>query len=198
MLLPQFSTFSIEAGVDEAGRGCLAGPVVAAAVILPVDFDCPMLNDSKQLSHKARVEAKEIIEKQAIAFYIAEVSAERIDEINILQATFEAMHLAINGLSVTPEYLAIDGNRFRKHDIPHTSIIKGDGKYQHIAAASVLAKTYRDKLMEEWDTRFPVYDWKNNKGYPTLSHKKAIALHGHSPFHRLTFRWQLSEDWTLF
>lgn len=198
MLLSKYSSFSLEAGVDEAGRGCLAGPVVAAAVILPDDFDCPILNDSKQLSHALRLKAREIIEKQALAYSIAAVSAEKIDEINILQATFEAMHLAINGLSIAPEYLAIDGNRFRKHEIPHTAIVKGDAKYQHIAAASVLAKTYRDALMEEWDSRFPAYDWKNNKGYPTIAHKKAIALHGHTPFHRLTFRWQLREDWTLF
>lgn len=198
MLLPKYATFSLEAGVDEAGRGCLAGPVVAAAVILPDDFACAFLNDSKQLSHKIRMQAREIIMEQALSYCVAEVSAERIDEINILQATFEAMHLAIDGLHITPEYLAIDGNRFKKHTIPHTSIIKGDAKYQHIAAASILAKTHRDLLMEEWDALFPQYDWKKNKGYPTLAHKKAIALHGHSPFHRLTFRWQLSEDWTLF
>ncbi len=187
-LAKSFSDGSIEAGCDEAGRGCLAGPVVAAAVILPKDFHHDLLNDSKQTTHKQREILKDYIIEHALAYSIGMVDNTTIDEINILNASFKAMHLAIDSLSITPELLLIDGNRFKPYQsIPHRCIIGGDGKYQSIAAASILAKTHRDELMTDFHTAFPLYNWKKNKGYPTLEHKKAVYLHGTTPYHRMTF-----------
>lgn len=178
----------LEAGCDEAGRGCLAGPVVAAAVILTKPIEG--LNDSKQLTPKKRNELRIIIEKEAFAFAIAIVSPERIDEVNILNASIEAMHLALDKLPQTPEHILIDGNRFTSYkSINYTTIIKGDCKFQSIAAASVLAKTYRDDIMESLDQEFPAYNWKKNKGYPTKEHRKGILLIGTSIHHRKTFRF---------
>jgi len=183
----------IEAGCDEAGRGCLAGPVVAAAVILPDNFENQLLNDSKKLSEKQRYQLRPVIEEQALAYGVGIVSHTEIDEINILNASFLAMHRAVEQLKMTPEHLLIDGNRFKPYrQIAHTCIIKGDGKLLPIAAASILAKTYRDDLMTELHTRFPNYAWNNNKGYPTVAHRKAIAQYGVSPHHRMSFR--LLED----
>ncbi len=188
MLLPYLQKDRIECGCDEAGRGCLAGPVFAAAVILPIDFLSEELNDSKQLSEKQRYALRPIIEKHAIAFGVGIVSAGEIDEINILNASFLAMHRAIERLGIVPEHLLIDGNKFRnKTDIPHTCIIKGDGKYLSIAAASILAKTYRDDYMNELHKEYPFYDWNSNKGYPTKKHRAAIREHGTTPYHRMTF-----------
>lgn len=179
----------IEAGCDEAGRGCLAGPVFAAAVILPHDFRHNELNDSKQLSQKKREKLRLEIEKEAISWAIGFCSPEEIDNINILNASFLAMHRAVEKLSKLPGHLLIDGNRFRPFPgIPHTCIVKGDGKYLSIAAASVLAKTYRDDLMEKLHIEYPNYFWNSNKGYPTLSHRKAIIKHGITEYHRKTFR----------
>jgi len=178
----------IEAGCDEAGRGCLAGPVVAAAVILKKDADYPELNDSKQLTEKKRMQLREVIMAEALTYGIGIVTAEEIDKINILNASFLAMHRALDELKLQPQILLIDGNRFKPyHDIKHVCIVGGDAKYQSIAAASILAKTTRDMLMEQYDEQFPVYNWKKNKGYPTLEHKRAIAEHGISPLHRKTF-----------
>lgn len=178
----------IEAGCDEAGRGCLAGPVFAAAVILPEDFVCDKLNDSKQLSEKERYILRPLIEEKAIAWAVGMADHAEIDDINILNASFLAMHRAIALLKVRPQHLLIDGNRFRKYeDIPHTCVVKGDGKLLPIAAASVLAKTYRDDYMLELHTRFPEYSWNRNKGYPTRQHREAIARHGVTPYHRLSF-----------
>lgn len=177
-----------EAGCDEAGRGCLAGPVFAAAVILPRDYHHPILNDSKQLTGKQREQLRVEIEKEAIAWAVAEVSNEEIDEINILNASYKAMHKAIAMLKVKPGLLLIDGNRFKAfEDIPHQCIIKGDAKYYSIAAASVLAKTYRDDFMMSISAHYPQYAWEKNKGYPTATHCKAYLLHGPTPFHRKTF-----------
>jgi ribonuclease HII len=188
-LLPFLDENLLEAGCDEAGRGCLAGPVFAAAVILPKDFSHPDLNDSKKMSEKNRVALRDIIETAAIAWCVAAVSPLEIDEINILNASFLAMHRAVDGLSIRPESLLIDGNRFRKYqDLPHHCIIKGDGKYYAIAAASVLAKTYRDDYMDNLHQQFPDYQWIKNKGYPTLAHRKAIKAIGTTEHHRLTFR----------
>jgi len=188
MLKKFYSKKLIEAGCDEAGRGCFAGPVFAAAVILPRDFEDDLLNDSKQLTAKQRNTLREIIENEASAWSVAKVDNIEIDEINILNASFLAMHKAINKLKITPKLLLIDGNRFNKYKtIPHKCIIKGDGKYLSIAAASVLAKTHRDEFMLNLDKEFPYYDWKNNKGYPTPKHKQAIAKHGISPYHRKSF-----------
>lgn len=188
MLKKFYSKKLIEAGCDEAGRGCFAGPVFAAAVILPKDFEDDILNDSKQLTVKQRNTLREIIEKEASAWAVASVDNIEIDEINILNASFLAMHKAINKLKITPKLLLIDGNRFNKYkNIPHKCIIKGDGKYLSIAAASVLAKTHRDEFMINLDDKFPDYDWKNNKGYPTPKHKQAIAKHSISPYHRKSF-----------
>ena len=192
MLLPYYQENTIEAGCDEAGRGCLAGPVVAAAVILPQGFTHAWLNDSKQLSEKKRKELRVIIEKEALAYSVAYVDHQKIDEINILNASFLAMHQAIDGLSQKPELLLIDGNRFTKHIIPNVCIVKGDSKYLSIAAASILAKTYRDDFMEELDLKYPEYNWKKNKGYPTLDHRIAIENHGSTPFHRKTFNVKAS------
>ncbi len=188
MLQSKFSDKYIEAGVDEAGRGCLAGPVVAAAVILPDDYSHELLNDSKQLSESKRYELREIVEKDALAWAVAEASNTEIDEINILNASFLAMHRAIDQLDVDPELLLIDGNRFKKHDrIPHECIIKGDGKFLSIAAASILAKTYRDDLMKNLAKEFPDYGWERNAGYPTKQHRAAIKKFGVNDHHRLSF-----------
>ena len=189
MLLPYYkSEETIECGIDEAGRGCLCGPVVAAAVILPKGFSNDMLNDSKQLSHKKRRELREIIEREALAFEVGFVDNCEIDEINILNASFLAMTRAAEKLKTRPEILLIDGNRFRSTiDIPHVCIVKGDTKYQSIAAASILAKTYRDDFMEELAKEYPNYDFQKNKGYPTKFHREAIKSHGITPFHRLSF-----------
>lgn len=178
----------IEAGCDEAGRGCLAGPVVAAAVILPKKFKHALLDDSKKMSEKDRELLAPIIQNEAVAFGIGVVSHIEIDEINILNASFLAMHRAIESLKTHPEHLLIDGNRFKKYkDIPHTCIIKGDGKFQSIAAASVLAKVFRDKLMFELHQKYPQYCWNDNKGYPTAKHRDAIRTHGTTEFHRKSF-----------
>ncbi|MBC8265601.1 MAG: ribonuclease HII [Flavobacteriales bacterium] len=188
MLKNSFSN-KIEAGCDEAGRGCLAGPVVAASVILPKSFKHPLLNDSKQLSKKNRNILEKVIKKEAIAWGIGIIWNEEIDKINILNASIKAMHLAINKLKTKPELLLIDGNRFHAFkDIAHKCIIKGDAKYTSIAAASVLAKTYRDKLMQELHQEFPLFDWKNNKGYPTKIHRQSIVNYGSTKYHRKSFK----------
>ena len=189
MLLPFYKSNVIEAGCDEAGRGCLSGAVFAAAVILPTDFFCEKLTDSKQLTEKQRYALRPIIEKEAIDWKIGIVSPQEIDEINILNASFLAMHRAIAALQTRPQQLIIDGNRFKKYeDIPHQCIVKGDGKYLSIAAASILAKTYRDDYMAELHEEFPQYDWLQNKGYPTKKHRACIQEFGVSPHHRVTFR----------
>lgn len=192
MLLKRFTEKAIEAGCDEAGRGCLAGPVFAAAVILPGDFENEMLNDSKQLSERKRDTLRKIIEKEALAWAVASVSPEEIDEINILNASFLAMHRAVSMLKVKPEFLLIDGNRFKPYEnIPHQCVVKGDGKYLSIAAASVLAKTHRDEYMMKIHEDFPQYGWNKNKGYPTKQHKQAILKTGLSPHHRTTFNYHI-------
>ena len=197
MLQPYLVEGRIEAGCDEAGRGCLAGPVTAAAVILPPDFHNELLNDSKQLTERQRDKLRPIIESEAVAWAEAMVSPKEIDRINILRASITAMHRAIDALTVRPEALLIDGNRFYPyHDIPHTTIVKGDGKMMSIAAASVLAKTHRDEFMRNLATEFPQYGWDRNKGYPTRDHRAAIAAYGPTPHHRMTF--QLLEQPTLF
>lgn len=179
----------LEAGCDEAGRGCLAGPVFAAAVILPKNFHHPLLNDSKQLNDKQRKELRPIIEEKAIAWAVGSLTVEEIDEINILWASFAAMHRAIKQLNVLPQHLLIDGNRFTPYDgIPHTCIIEGDAKYRNIAAASILAKTYRDDYMDALHEQFPHYQWITNKGYATKVHRDAILVHGITDHHRKTFR----------
>lgn len=189
MTLKKYYTLhKIEAGCDEAGRGCLAGPVFAAAVVLPHQFKHPLLNDSKQLTEKQRYLLRPIIEQKAITWSVAQVGHTEIDTINILNASFKAMHIAISKLSTTPELLLIDGNRFKAYNnIPHVCIIKGDSLYQSIAAASVLAKTYRDDFMDELHGQFPYYDWKKNKGYPTIKHREAIRQYGASAYHRKSF-----------
>lgn len=188
-LPPCFSRGVLEAGCDEAGRGCLAGPVYAAAVILPDDFSHPWLNDSKKLSEKRRMELRRVIMDCAVAWAIARVDADEIDRINILQASIEAMHRALDGLAVTPGAVIVDGNRFRQwRDVVCTTFVKGDGRFANIAAASILAKTERDLFMTALSTEFPQYGWAVNKGYPTADHRAAIATHGPSPYHRMTFR----------
>lgn len=188
MLLPFLKANIIEAGCDEAGRGCLAGPVYAAAVILPSDFKNELLNDSKQLTEKQRYALRPIIEKEASAWAVGVVDNREIDQINILAASILAMHRAIDGLKLRPEHLIIDGNRFKPyHDIPYTTIVKGDGKMMSIAAASVLAKTYRDDFMNRISAEYPQYDWLSNKGYPTVKHRSAIKQYGTTPYHRLSF-----------
>ncbi len=188
MLLPYLHPGVLEAGCDEAGRGCLAGAVYAAAVILPPDFKNEQLNDSKQLSERWRYALREVIEHEALAWAVGVVSPEEIDCLNILNASFLAMHRAIDGLQLRPQHLLIDGNRFAKYpDVPHTVIVKGDGKYLSIAAASVLAKTYRDDYMRALHAEYPAYGWDRNKGYPTKEHRAAIRAHGITPYHRLTF-----------
>lgn len=188
MLPNSFQSELREAGCDEAGRGCLAGSVFAAAVILPPDFHHPWLNDSKQMTERRRNELRSIIEREALAWSVMAVSAERIDKINILNASIEGMNLAIKDLSLAPEFIVIDGNRFHTDlDIPYRTIVKGDGKYANIAAASVLAKTHRDEYMMRLDAEYPMYGWAKNKGYPTREHRLAIREHGLTPYHRLSF-----------
>ena len=179
----------LEAGTDEAGRGCLSGPVVAAAVILPDDFEHPLLNDSKQLTEKQRELLRPFIEKNALAYGVSYINELKIDEINILQASILAMHTAIEKLSVTPEHIIVDGNKFKNYkEIPHETIVKGDAKYVSIAAASVLAKTYRDEYMEKIHQEFPMYNWQKNKGYPTKEHRNGIREFGITKYHRKTFK----------
>lgn len=188
MLETTFQREFIEAGCDEAGRGCLAGSVFAAAVILPPDFHHPLLNDSKQMTERRRNELRQIIEREALAWSVQEVTAERIDQINILNASIEGMNLALKALSIKPEFIVIDGNRFKTDlETPYRTIIKGDGKYANIAAASVLAKTHRDEYMMRLAEEYPMYGWSKNKGYPTREHRLAIREHGLSPYHRLSF-----------
>ena len=189
MLKQNYSGFSLEAGTDEAGRGCLSGPVVAAAVILPLDFSHPFLNDSKQLSKKKRDELRPIIEENALAFGVSFVWQEEVDEINVLQASITGMHRSICLLNLTPEFIIVDGNKFRKYKkIPHQTIVKGDAKYLSIAAASVLAKTYRDDYMQKIHIELPMYNWKKNKGYPTKEHRASIREFGVTKYHRKTFK----------
>jgi len=188
MLLNCYQEEFLEAGCDEAGRGCLAGPVFAAAVILPKGFALEGLNDSKQLTHSQRDLLRPIIEREALAWAVASCDHEEIDQINILNASFLAMHRAIEKLQCQPQYLVIDGNRFKAYpEIPHSCIIKGDGKYLNIAAASILAKTHRDEYMSNLHVDYPHYNWLSNKGYPTIAHRKAVIEMGLSPFHRKTF-----------
>ena len=194
MLENSYQKELLEAGCDEAGRGCLAGPVFAAAVILPPYFSHPLLNDSKQMTERNRDLLREVICREAVAWAVEAVSAERIDEINILNASFEGMSLAAVRLDPRPQFLAIDGNRFRTMlDIPYRCIVKGDGKYADIAAASVLAKTFRDEYMRKIDAEYPMYGWSRNKGYPTREHRLAIREHGLSPHHRLTFNHEIDQ-----
>lgn len=189
MLKPYFQKEKIEAGCDEAGRGCLAGPVVAAAVILPQDYSHEVLNDSKQLTEKQRIDIKKDIVKDALAWGVGVASPGEIDEINILNASYLAMHRAVEQLKVTPELLLIDGNRFKPfNNISHECIIKGDGKYLSIAAASILAKTYRDDLMRQLAIDFPGYGWETNVGYPTRAHRDGIKEKGSTPHHRMSFQ----------
>ncbi len=188
-LLPYFQESQIEAGCDEAGRGCLAGPVFAAAVILPAGFENQLLNDSKQLTEKQRYQLRPVIEEQALAWAVVAVDNHEIDEVNILNASFLAMNRAVAQLKIKPEHLLIDGNRFRTQgDIPYTCMVKGDGRFYSIAAASVLAKTYRDDFMLSIHREFPNYDWDKNKGYPTKKHRAAIREHGPTKYHRMSFR----------
>ena len=189
MLLGNYSDFFLEAGVDEAGRGCLCGPVVAAAVILPKNFTHPLLNDSKQLSHTKRNQLRPFIEQNAIAFAVSFVWQDEVDAINVLQASITAMHRSIKKLTTTPEFIIVDGNKFTTYKkIPHKTIVKGDAKYQSIAAASVLAKTYRDDYMTTIHHEFPNYNWAQNKGYPTQEHRNAIRQFGITTHHRKTFK----------
>lgn len=198
-MLQHFPSDKIICGVDEAGRGCIAGPVVAAAVILPKDFTYDFLNDSKQLSELQRNELRPIIENNAITFGVGIIDNHTIDEVNILQATYLAMHQAIGNLNHKIDLLIIDGNRFKPYkNIEHQTIIKGDGKYIEIAAASVLAKTYRDELMEKMHKEFTMYNWQKNKGYPTVEHRKAIKEVGSCKYHRQTFQLLKPEQLSLF
>ena len=184
-----FQEAQFEAGTDEAGRGCLSGPVTAAAVILPKDFAHPALNDSKQLSEKVRYELRPIIEREAVAWAIAHVSPAEIDEINILNASILAMHRSLEQLTQVPDFIAVDGNKFKPFgEIPHHCQVKGDATYMNIAAASVLAKTYRDDRMRELATEYPQYGWERNAGYPTKAHRDAIRAHGPTPHHRMSFQ----------
>ena len=188
MLESYFRKGVVEAGCDEAGRGCLAGPVYAAAVILPPDFHHEMLNDSKQLSEKKRYLLREIIQKEAIAWAVGIVDNQEIDKLNILRSSILAMHRALDDLKTRPEEIIVDGNRFYPYrDLPHTTIVKGDGKYLSIAAASILAKTYRDDFMLQIHQQYPMYQWNKNKGYPSKEHRQAIREYGTCPYHRLTF-----------
>ncbi|MES2811996.1 MAG: ribonuclease HII [Bacteroidota bacterium] len=189
MLLKKHSIAEIECGTDEAGRGCLAGPVTAAAIILPEDFELDLLNDSKQLSEKIREKLKPLIEEKAISFSVTHLEPKIIDEINILNASIRAMQESILKLSPKPLYIIVDGNRFKPTDnIPYSTIVKGDSKYMSIAAASVLAKTYRDEYMDKIHEEFPMYNWKKNKGYPTKEHREAIRKYGVTKYHRMSFR----------
>lgn len=198
-LLPDsFNSTIIEAGCDEAGRGCLAGPVFAAAVILPHGFTHPWLNDSKQLSESRRNQLRVVIEAEAVAWAVGVVDNNEIDKINILNASILAMHRALDGLTVRPQAIIVDGNRFKPYaDLPHTTFVKGDGRFGNIAAASILAKTHRDEFMTNAHTLYPHYHWDVNKGYPTRAHRAAIEAHGPSPLHRLSFRL-LDPQLTLF
>ena len=194
MLDVQLTSF-LEAGTDEAGRGCLAGPVTAGAVILPLKSNIPLLSDSKKLTEKQRYYLRPIIEKNAISFGVAFVYQQKIDEINILNASIRAMHLALRKLKINPQFIVVDGNHFSPFKkIPHKCIIKGDGKYQNIAAASILAKTYRDDYMKKTGSDFPKYKWKNNKGYPTLDHRAAIEEFGVTEHHRKSFQLPQKSD----
>ncbi len=189
MLKQRFSNYQFEAGTDEAGRGCLAGPVTASAVILPENFNLELLNDSKQLSEKTREHLKPMIEEMAISFSVTHLNPKIIDEINILNASIKAMQDCIIKLNPTPDYIIVDGNRFKSiNEIPFSTIVKGDSKYLSIAAASVLAKTYRDEYMNQIHEEFPMYNWKKNKGYPTLEHREAIRKYGTTKYHRMSFR----------
>ena len=189
MLELNFSGLANEAGCDEAGRGCLAGPVFAAAVILPPDFSNDKLNDSKQLTEKQRYQLRDVIMREAAAYAVAKLDAPQIDEINILNASIKSMHLALDQLKVRPEFIIVDGNRFKPYnDVKYQTIVKGDGKYMSIAAASVLAKTFRDDFMLQIDKEFPQYNWAKNKGYPTADHREAIKKYGITPYHRRSFR----------
>jgi ribonuclease HII len=188
-LQSNYSGHKLEAGTDEAGRGCLAGPVIAAAVILPQSFDHPFLNDSKKLSEKQRLQLKPYIEEKALAYAVSFVWQQEIDKINILQSSLLAMHKALAQLSIEPEFIIVDGNKFNTYkSIPHQTIVKGDSKYMSIAAASVLAKTYRDEYMEKIHEEFPEYNWKQNKGYPTKEHREIIQKNGITLHHRRSFR----------
>ena len=188
MLKNRYYEGKVEAGCDEAGRGCLAGSVYAAAVILPDGYENPLLNDSKQLTERRRYELRSIIERDAVAWAVGVVTPEEIDHINILNASILAMHRALDQLAVRPEAVIVDGNRFKKYrDLPHTTIVKGDGKYMAIAAASILAKTYRDDYMKQLAKEYPQYDWQSNKGYPTRKHREAIRQHGTTPYHRMSY-----------
>jgi ribonuclease HII len=189
MLKPFHQNLQPESGCDEAGRGCLAGPVFAGAVILPPDFRNPLLNDSKKLNEKTRYALREVILKEALDWSVARVDAPEIDNINILNASFKAMHLALDALKNPPSFILVDGNRFKPYrEIPHATIIKGDGIYASIAAASILAKTFRDDFMLQQHDLFPYYNWKKNKGYGTADHRKAIKIHGNCYLHRLSFQ----------
>lgn len=186
--MPHYYTDLIEAGCDEAGRGCLAGSVYAAAVILPKDYDNPLLNDSKKLTEKRRKVLRDQIVRDAVSWAVGVVTPEEIDKINILNASFLAMHRALDQLTIRPEAVIVDGNRFNPyHDLPYTTIVKGDGKYQSIAAASILAKTFRDEYMDSLANEYPYYDWQKNKGYPTKAHREGIRDHGPSPYHRMSY-----------
>ncbi|WGH74081.1 ribonuclease HII [Tenacibaculum tangerinum] len=189
MLQLNFSGYQLEAGTDEAGRGCLSGPVVAAAVILPKDFEHKLLNDSKQLSEKKRQELRPYIEAHALAYGVSFVNQEEVDELNVLQASIAGMHRSIQQLTLQPEFIIVDGNKFKPFErIPHQTIVKGDAKFMSIAAASVLAKTYRDEYMEKIHREFPQYNWQKNKGYPTKEHREAIRQFGITPYHRKSFK----------
>lgn len=189
MLQTSLHPHLLEAGCDEAGRGCLAGPVFAAAVILPSTFEHPLLNDSKKIAEPTRILLKEIIEKEAISYAVEMVLPKEIDKINILNASILAMHLALSKLKIKPEFVLVDGNRFKQYrDISHQCIVKGDGKYANIAAASILAKTYRDEYMMKMHPQFPYYNWNQNKGYPTVKHRQAILKYGSSKHHRMSFQ----------
>lgn len=188
MLLPCLNENLVEAGCDEAGRGCLAGAVYAAAVILPLDYKNELLNDSKKLTEKQRYQLRPIIEKEALAWAVGVVTPQEIDKINILNASFLAMHRALDKLALRPEYILVDGNRFKPYQsVPYTTVVKGDGKYLSIAAASILAKTYRDDYMNALHQEYPMYDWLSNKGYPTKKHREAIRRFGTSPYHRMSY-----------
>lgn len=188
MLKSHYYEGLVEAGCDEAGRGCLAGSVYAAAVILPHDYHNDLLNDSKQLTEKRRYQLREIVQRDAVAWAVGIVTPEEIDRINILNASILAMHRALDQLAVRPEAVIVDGNRFKKYqDLPHTTIVKGDGKYLSIAAASILAKTYRDDYMNRLAETYPQYDWQSNKGYPTRKHREAIRQYGTTPYHRMSY-----------
>lgn len=198
MLKPYLQAGRLEAGCDEAGRGCLAGPVFAAAVILPQDFRDPLLNDSKQLTERRRYQLREVIQREALAWALGVATNQEIDEINILRASILAMHRAVAALKLRPQHLLIDGNRFMPYeDIPHTTVVKGDATYMSIAAASVLAKTYRDDYMNQLAEEYPQYDWISNKGYPTRKHREAIRQHGITPYHRRSYNLLGNEELSL-